>query len=454
MTTPLHRTAVRKGRYRPSMAIVLSLGTGLMLGACGDLLDVDLPGSLTEEDLLTPEMSRAMTLSAVADFECAYSEFAATIGGVEDAYWETTGWFPKAWSEYRVTEQTGAVNTTPCGNSDVAAGFFVSFQSARFQAEQAYEAMSGFTDEQVANREQLLATAATYAGFTYQVFGEHWCEMAVDVGDRLTPQETLAIAEPWFDRALGHINTTGDFGNATTESARQMALLGRARVRFARGDMTGAAADAALIEPGFVANVTRSAGVRKRWNQVYHHLTVSKFMSIADQVEFDGELVSVGFRDLTVAPDGRTTVNDGVPDPRVPVENTGLPASDGVTTHWIQTKYTSYADPIPLVRWAEAQLILAEIEGGQSAVDRINVLRDIHGLPHFQGGTAQEIREAIIEERRREFFYEGRHHADKLRYDLWFPRGQGFNHKGIAYGDVTCLPLSDQERILNPNLNS
>lgn len=453
MKTLFHRAAGPRGRRR-SPAIVLTLGAGLLLGACGDLLQVELPGSLTEADLLTPEMSRAMTFSAVADFECAFSEFAATIGGVEDAYWETTGWFAKAWSEYQVTEQTGAVNTTPCGNSDTAAGFFVSFQAARFQAEQAYTAMSDFTDQQVPNRERLLATAATYAGFTYQIFGEHWCEMAVDVGARMTPQQTLALAEPWFDRALGHINTTGDFGNATTSSLRQMALLGRARVRFARGDMAGAASDAGQIQPGFVANVTRSAGVRKRWNQVYHHLTVSKFMSIADRVQFSGQEVSRGYRNLTIAPDGTPTVNNGAPDPRVPVVNTGRPASDGVTTHWIQTKYTGYADPIPLVRWAEAQLMLAEIEGGAAAVARINALRDVHGLPHFQGGTPQQIREAIIEERRREFFFEGRFHADKLRYDLWFPRGQGFNHKGIAYGNVTCLPLSDQERILNPNLNS
>lgn len=428
-----------------------ALGVGVLLAGCSDILKVDLPGSLTEADLLTPEMARAMVLSAVADFECAFSEFTATIGGIEDAYWETTGWFPKAWSEYRVTDQNGALNSTRCGLSDTAAGFFGAFQSGRFQAEQAYRTIDTFTDTQVQNRQQLLATAAIYAGLSYQVFGEHWCEMAVDVGPLMTPQQTLAKGEEWFTRALGHIGT-GDFGTAMTTSMKQLAHLGRARVRFALGNLQGAKADAEMIQPGFRANVTRGAGVRPRWNHVYHHLTVSKFMTIAGPVQFGGETVSVGFRNLTVAPDGRTTVNDGVPDPRVPVTNTGQVAADGVTPHWIQTKYRSYADPIPLARWAEAQLILAEIEGGAQAVARINALRDVHGLPHFQGGTAEQIRAQIIEERRREFFFEGRWHADKLRYNLWFPRGQGFNHKNIAYGNVTCLPLGEQEKILNPNL--
>ena len=48
-------------------------------------------------------------------------------------------------------------------------------------------------------------------------------------------------------------------------------------------------------------------------------------------------------------------------------------------------------------------------------------------------------------------FLEGRHHADKLRYGLWFPRGQNFNHKGVAYGPTTCLPIDETELELNPN---
>ncbi|MCA9738781.1 MAG: RagB/SusD family nutrient uptake outer membrane protein [Gemmatimonadetes bacterium] len=435
---------------RGSLARALSVvGAVLASGACDTLLDVELPGSLTEQDLLTPSLAETLVLSAVADYECAYAEFAASVAGLEDVFWESTGWFTRAWAEYTVSSQNGALDTTPCGEIDTTSGFFTSFQSARFQAEQAHAQISDFDAAEVPNREKLLAQAATYAGYVYQAFGEHWCEVAVDLGPLMTPDQTLQRGEEWFDQALTHIQASGDFSTATTSSMRQLALLGRARVRFALGDLQGAAADAEQIPITFQASITRDAGVRKRWNQVYQHHTVNKYSTVAGPVEWQGQVVSQGYRNLTIAPNGDQTVDDGVPDPRVPVVNTGGLGQDGVTPHWIQTKYNSHGDDMPMARWAEAQLILAEIEGGQQAVDRINALRDVHSLPH----VSSVDQETLIEERRREFFYEGRFHADKLRYDLWFPRAQGFNHKNIAYGPATCLPLSEQERILNPNIS-
>jgi starch-binding outer membrane protein, SusD/RagB family len=450
----MFRTKTRTRATRPCRPGLLStLAVAVVaLAGCDGILDVELPGQLTEEDLLRPEMAPMMVNSAIADYECGFSEFVASIGGLEDTFWESTGWFTRAWAEYQVQATTASVNTLACGTSDTSSGFFQAFQASRFQAEQAYDAIQGFEGE-VADREQLLASAAVYAGLNYQLFGEHWCEMTADVGPVLTPRQTLGIGEEWFDRAVGHLATSGDFSTATTPSMLQLAHLGRARVRFALGDHQGAAQDAAQVEPGFVAWVTRDGAVRPRWNQIYQHHTRNQYSTVADTVWHNGEVVSTGYRHATIDEAGNTTHGDGVPDPRVPVEYTGGTGQDGVTPHWIQTKYTGHSSDIPMARWAEAQLILAEIEGGQQAVDRINGLRDVHGLPHFSSSEPQEIQDQIIEERRREFFYEGRFHADKLRYDLWFPRGEGFNHKGVAYGTTTCLPLANEERVNNPNIS-
>jgi hypothetical protein len=139
----------------------------------------------------------------------------------------------------------------------------------------------------------------------------------------------------------------------------------------------------------------------------------------------------------------------------VPVEILPGPmGTDRQTQMYIQTKYDNYASDIPLARWAEAQLILAEIEGGQGTVARINNLRDVHGLPHFNSTDPTEIRDHLIEERRRELFLEGRFWADKLRFDLWFPRGVGLSIPEARgnYGFTVCIlmPLSEYEN--NPNL--
>jgi hypothetical protein len=119
----------------------------------------------------------------------------------------------------------------------------------------------------------------------------------------------------------------------------------------------------------------------------------------------------------------------------------------------IQTKYTSMTQSIPIARWAEAQLILAEIEGGAQAVARINALRDVHSLPNYTvaSPTAQDIRELIIEERRREFFLEGRFYGTKIRENLWFPNGEGTVPTGYRYDNGTCMLMPENEYDLNPN---
>jgi hypothetical protein len=144
---------------------------------------------------------------------------------------------------------------------------------------------------------------------------------------------------------------------------------------------------------------------------------------------------------------------EAVPDPRVPVVNTGRTGPNGQTVIWAQQKYPTAGAPIPIARWAEAQLIIAEAEGGQSAVAIINALRSRVGLPLFASTDEAEIMNQIIEERRREFFLESHHLGDLIRYNLPLnpPPGTPFVNGGV-YGDMKCMPLPDVERLNNPNI--
>jgi starch-binding outer membrane protein, SusD/RagB family len=438
-------------RRRLAAAAMLLAAGGL--GACDSIMEVELPGNLTEEDLLQPASAATIVTSGIADFECAYSMFTTMSGAVEDTWWRATGYWG-GWAEYR-TERPG---DGECADGDTSSSFATSFQKARLLSETAYNSITEWGD-QVPDAERLLATSATYAGLTYQVLGETYCELTVDVGPILQPEEVLERSEQWFTTALDHMGAT-DFEIVSTTSLKQLALLGRARVRLAMGDLTGAAADAEQIQPDFVAYATRDASVRPRWNHVYRTLNVQGYSAVAGVVQWQGAPVPfTGYRQLTIDQQGRSTIDgfpvrgQGVPDPRVQAEFLNEFLQDGVTDNWAQQKYTSTDDDIPLARWAEAQLILAEVKGGAAAVPHVNAIRDVHGLPHYQGPTdAESIRDLIIEERRREFFLEGRFFAEKLRQGLWFPRNVGNNHKAVAYGNATCwmMPVSEYQN--NPNV--
>jgi hypothetical protein len=158
---------------------------------------------------------------------------------------------------------------------------------------------------------------------------------------------------------------------------------------------------------------------------------------------------------LTIRADGMPTIDDGTTDPRVPLTFTGQFAQDGVTDQYTTSKYTGLGDDQRMASWAEAQYILGEIEGGQGTVTRINAIRAAHGITEaFASADDDEIYSVLIEERRREFFLEGRHHADKLRYGLWFPRGRGWNHKSVRYGLEYCLLMPESGYELNDQITA
>jgi hypothetical protein len=105
-----------------------------------------------------------------------------------------------------------------------------------------------------------------------------------------------------------------------------------------------------------------------------------------------------------------------------------------------------------LASWVEAQLIIAEVMGGQTAVDIVNVLHQRAGLPAFSSSDPAEIAAQVREERRRELFLEGHRINDLLRFGLPFPSGP---HPigGNVHGTTTCLPLPLVERTGNPNID-
>ncbi len=412
-----------RGRWAAALLLIHTLA------ACDveKLLEVEAPGQIPAERLEDPQFAGLLVNGAVADFECAIGAF-ILVGGIigdelADAQLGSAAW----WYDRRDagTQTGGAYGVNGC-DANQTPGVYRPISTARWSADNALRNLEGWTDAQVQNRSTLIATAATHAGFSYAMLGMIMCSAAVDAGPELTSQQLFALAEQRFTRAI-------EAGmQANTPAMVSAARLGRARVRLYMGNRAGAAEDARLVPENFVLNATASQDNNRRYNRLF--------------------AANTNFGFYTVQPESRGLTTGGVVDPRTESRNGGRLAADG-TQLWVQRKYNDFNSPIPIATWEEAQLIIAEAVGGQTAVDAINALRRRAGVPIFAGGDAAAINRELIEERRRELWLEGQRLYDIHRFQLPLVPATGTAFaKGGTYGTTTCLPLPDVERFNNPNI--
>ena len=412
--------------------LTLTAGALLALGtaACDDLtsLDQEAPSRVLAGALYVPGNAQLLVTSTISDFECALAGYIVATGLVGDelidAQLAQVGW---DYDRRTLVPALTAYASNQCGAAQVP-GYYTPISIARSTADRIIEALNGWTDEEVQGRGDLIAQASAHAGYALLLLGESACSAAIDGGPEMTPAEIFAEAEERFTTAL----------TSTSAQVLNIARVGRARTRLNLENYAGAKADAVLVPETFVHNATYSAVPARRENIVNVHLYRGLYSSI-----------DPSFRGLTVG---------GVPDPRVPVENTGAVGHDRVTVIWRTTKYPTNATPIPIASGDEALLIAAEadLEAGDvnAAVTAINKLRTKAGLPQYAGGTAAEVLTQLIEERRRELFLEGQRLNDIIRFNIPLlpAAGTPFPVKGGTYGSQICFPLPDLERNNNPTL--
>jgi hypothetical protein len=366
-----------------------------------------------------------------------------------------------------------------------------------------------------AGGERLAAIAAIYVATTLNHFGTFYCEGAIDSSDLIQSSAFLVMAEQWVDRALTHIAAYGDFGmpNNAAPSAQNTALGLRAQIRWAAGNLAGAAADAGTVlaaDPDFTAFITREAGDTRR-NRVFQAggsptragfsgiLGINNWWNSANNrppnpatgLPWPTVIPHTGYIFLGILPDGATTDAAGIPvrwanEQRAPNEQpvplgNGAVADNRTLTHFasiqgpqkreVPAKYDDDADDMPAISWRELTLIRAGWENTTNnsqanAIALVNTLRTFHGLPTISGAYAASLagnqaatRAMLFEEARREFFAEGvgRFWAVKIKNtDLaWFPRRQGQTPaNGYNLQGGVRLHFPNNEYTNNPSINA
>ena len=417
-----------------------TLGVALAIAStagCGDItsLKQENPGQLSAGTIYVPANANLIVNGAIADFDCAFARYVVGSGLLMDELITAIGNTDNYDYERRTIQSNRAYGTGGCGGANQQPSIYTTLSVARGVADTALAKLEGWTDEQVLGRSKLVAQAAAYAGYSLILLGEGMCSAAINLGPELTPAQLFAEAKTRFDKALTAATAAND------AATLNFALLGRARALIDAGDLPNAAIDAATIPSTFVANFAAAGTDVRRQNFVFLHTAQNSFSSI-----------DPSFRAVTIG---------GVADPRVAVTNSGkLGTAPGVQV-WTVNKYPTVTTVMPIARYAEAQLIVAEAKAATgdlaAAAAAINAARNTRtGMPQYDatGQTAPQVKDQIIEERRRELFLEGHRLGDVRRYNLALNPAVGspYTTGGGTYGDQRCFLLPDVERINNPNI--
>jgi starch-binding outer membrane protein, SusD/RagB family len=419
-------------RTRAARAVVRASTLALLAvtAACGSLLDVDIPSRVPASDAVVPANAAILMNSVIGDFECAFGGAVVSGGTLGDELANSSTGNTTWQVDRRDIATSSTISTGGCGGL----GPFGALNVTLWLSSELQKGLETWSDAQVTNRRQLLATNAAYAGYALLLMGEQMCTATIATGPELPKAQVWTRAEERFTAAIAEAQAS----NAA--DILSMAYLGRARARLNLMRLPEAAADARQVPANFVQNATFSSADPRRFNPVFN---------INNQTA-----------GLTVGPVYRAMTFAGVRDPRVPVTNANRTGANNSDSLFVQTKYTSFAAPIPIAKWAEAQLIIAEAElaagNVAAAVAIINTLhaRTTPALPPFASTSAAEVRAQLTYERRAELFLESQHLGDFQRLSLPFVPATGapFPFGGGFYGTNRCFPLPDLERTTNPNL--
>jgi hypothetical protein len=405
---------------RTATGLVVTIAA-VALGACSNLLDVKYPGRIPIEQVNNPTLASVLVDGVVGDFECAYNNYVGGAAVHSDEYQSASdNGLLANWGERNITAENDDYAVGQCEANTSDFGLHVPMHTARFQAEDVFKRLAGWTDAQVPGRLGLQATVRAFAGYAYTLLGETYCSIAFDKGAPQPPAASLTIAVARFTEAIALAGQAG----AGSADIVGLANVGLARANLDLKNWAAAATFAAKVRDTFEFFADRGIENDRRWNKIQYFAT-----------DLGAFVISDPYR----------TMND----PRVLVKDAKKPAFNPYIDLWVTTKYGSLGDPIRLASYREARLILAEANamlgdvGGAMSI--INGRRGQVGLPPLVAANQSAAIDHIIEERRKELSFEGGHRLnDLIRKNISWKVGRNpFTSR--PYGSTTCWPIPIKE---------
>lgn len=430
-TTAERETTMRNATKRLRGLLALLVVPALLaIGGCDDLLSVDNPALIEEDDLTDVELVEFLMNGVVGEFQDMYG-YQALMSSLFTDELVTAGTY---WANRPFDKRTIDADNPYVSDRYTAA------HRARGAADSLAARIESLIGDDAASS-LAMATARTYAGYSLTLIGEQFCESPIDMSAAYTPAQILAMAIDRFDAAIGIAQAAG---GAEAADLVNLARVGAARAALQRGDDQAAIQYASQVPDDFVYWVAFSDNSTGQNNPYFEWVTNLDKVGVDDPFRDLGDPRVMHEAEETLLEDGRTGY-----EPFQPYTFSGWDGADpqlfATTTNML------------LASGLEARYIVAEAGGMSDAELRAFIdERRAVGQQGAFGGTDAELFDELLDQRGRDFYLDGHRLGDLRRYrdrygmDL-FPTGV-YPQTNELYGDAVCYPIPSSERNSNPNL--
>lgn len=428
-------TRGRRGRSAPMrgfdgfLAAVAVVAAAALLSACDGLFEVENPTNILEEDLDDPRLLDAIAntpqgaLSLSYDFAVAWAELVGDAGfhaSTRTSRLELDEGTMGAWNE--TYEQV---------YNDMSSGRWIADDATRRLEAQ-------LPDPQTDRR---VGVAYFWTGIFRLTLADLFEEVTYDGGPPITPAQAIRDG---IERLETAVQISGAAGDANYQAASLGAIARAYRSLYFEELHHGAGADPQLFQQA------EDFALQALEVSPDFRVDIGYATPGSDNDVFAAYSTGNIYDNMDPKYANRIDPVSGERDPRIQHRPLLTIASNGKEVYE-QLKYDSRDADIPVSRWQEAELIIAEHrymqEDYPGAVERINRVRAAAGLPDFVSTDPDAIWAQLMYERETEFWLELRRWQDHRYYEIipedWIPANK-------ELGVHRRWPVSVLEKDTNP----
>jgi hypothetical protein len=422
-------------RTLTGLLLVAVIGLATMLTGC-DVLEVENPNSVLEEDLRDPSSTQALRNGAVATTARAYGYmYALNAEASDELSW--IGSFD-AWN------QIDRGNIGDPLNQFLQDAFpFVG--EARYTADLAIRRLESFQDEGTLQSPNDLLGSYEQGALMYMLIGDMFEDFALSTPDEPAPPVGESNMDTMYTTAIGYLDKAISIARNQSNAQAETRLLAiRARAKHGLGvwdklQSGSTPSDPLVGSQGVIDDATAyldrvNDDTDEQYQFEYGQTSISNY--VAGQVNDRQE--------LNIAPsyvDSPDPITDD-PDPRTQALIEEFRAGPFVPLSYTSTR--------------EMRLLLAEAHlannNTDDAVTQINLVRTLGGLPAYDPDAHEPTPQEMLEyERKANLFMMGRRLNDLYRFGESSPEWGSSSVAVTTPG--TVFPIANNEIDSNPHID-